>query len=225
MNMIISESRAACQVKHKSNEYLTTFCSDVLSKALWLVSCWLGGKPACGTLSSSPESSLDKIHQIGTRWINIERMKKVLEMMTYPLLLLFLTVRPKKELAAVRSVQTEHKVPLRIVVGGLNACLVRKKSCSCIQRLPDFRLYNRVCSSSPDRSWLDCLQPLPQRSPPGPWNNLVSNWIWLRSWFHRLTWGNTATVHRGLYRSSSMNEWLLVSPRIEAPEDQSNMIS
>ena len=47
--------------------------------------------------------------------------------MTYPLLLLFLTVRPKEELAAIRSVQTEHKVPLRVVVGGLNACLVREK--------------------------------------------------------------------------------------------------
>ena len=44
--------------------------------------------------------------------------------MTHPLLLLFLTVRPKKELAAIRGVQTEHKVPLRVVVGRLNACLV-----------------------------------------------------------------------------------------------------
>ena len=54
-------------------------------------------------------------------------MKNILEVMTYPLLLLFLTVRPKEELAAIRSMQTEHKVPLRVVVGGLNACLVRKK--------------------------------------------------------------------------------------------------
>ena len=45
--------------------------------------------------------------------------------MTHPFFLLFLTVRPKEELAAIRSVQTEHKVPLRVVVGGLNACLVR----------------------------------------------------------------------------------------------------
>ena len=57
--------------------------------------------------------------------MDIERVKKVLEIMTYPLLLLFLTVRPKEELAAIRSVQTEHKVPLRVVVGRLNACLVR----------------------------------------------------------------------------------------------------
>ena len=59
--------------------------------------------------------------------MDIERVKKVLEIMTYPLLLLFLTVRPKEELAAVRSVQTEHKVPLRVVVGRLNACLVIQK--------------------------------------------------------------------------------------------------
>ena len=47
--------------------------------------------------------------------------------MTHPLLLLLLTVRPKKELAAIRGVQTEHKVPLRVVVGRLNACLVCKQ--------------------------------------------------------------------------------------------------
>ena len=44
--------------------------------------------------------------------------------MTHPLLLLLLTVLPKEELAAIRGVQTEHKVPLRVVVGRLNACLV-----------------------------------------------------------------------------------------------------
>ena len=47
--------------------------------------------------------------------------------MTHPLLLLLLTVRPKEELAAIRGVQTEHKVPLRVVVGRLNTCLVRKQ--------------------------------------------------------------------------------------------------
>ena len=56
---------------------------------------------------------------------NKETMTKSFQTRTYPLLLLFLTVRPKEELAAIRSVQTEHKVPLRVVVGGLNACLVR----------------------------------------------------------------------------------------------------
>ena len=57
------------------------------------------------------------------KFIKEEEGKYFHQTLSHPLLLLFLTVRPEKELAAIRSVQPEDEVPLCVVVCCFNACL------------------------------------------------------------------------------------------------------